>query len=374
MSVERRLTLQSKPEVKRSLYSLMLADKRMLFLFTPEQQFFLPELSCLQKEVLLLSDGTRTVHDMVTILNEKGISCSEEDVLNELNGLYDRLVLEDCKEPADEMLLTEELKEKFDRQLLYFAAQKKQGRQYALELQYNLQNTHVVIIGIGCLGSHILYGLSAVGIGKITLLDFDVVELSNLNRQCMYSEEDVGKSKIEVLKERCQTVSRTTSYGFIEKKIRSRDDFIQIIEHTSPDLVILTADSPRQKIFSWMNEASYTTGVPALFTIGVMQSFLYAGPLVVPGETACYECSMPAVDFMYGDPLIEFIHQRHRHGTIAPHAMTLAGIMTLEVLKHLTAFTPCQLYNHRLALNVFTYETQMIKVNRRNTCSFCGKT
>ena len=166
------------------------------------------------------------------------------------------------------------------------------------------------------------------------------------------------------------------SFLFRLKRIlfKEFDDFVQVIEETGPDLMILTADSPRQHIFSWMNAAAYATGTSTLFTIGVTQSFVYAGPLVIPGETVCYECSMPAVNFTYDDPLIEFIHNRHRHGTMAPYAVTLAGIMTFEILKHLTKFAPCQLYNNRLILNVFTYETQFQKIDRKDSCPFCGKT
>ena len=63
-----------------------------------------------------------------------------------------------------------------------------------------LQNNKVLIIGVGGVGQHVTTYLVTNGVENLTILDFDKVEISNLNRQILLSEEDIGKSKVEVVK------------------------------------------------------------------------------------------------------------------------------------------------------------------------------
>ncbi len=67
--------------------------------------------------------------------------------------------------------------------------------------QKKINNSSVIIIGLGGLGSSVLQYLSAAGVGKIGLADYDKVEISNLNRQVIYSREDIKKNKVEVARE-----------------------------------------------------------------------------------------------------------------------------------------------------------------------------
>ena len=68
--------------------------------------------------------------------------------------------------------------------------------------QERLKCSHVLIAGIGGLGCASATYLTAAGVGRITLIDFDVVELSNLNRQVLYCEEDIGEKKVLVAQRR----------------------------------------------------------------------------------------------------------------------------------------------------------------------------
>lgn len=63
-----------------------------------------------------------------------------------------------------------------------------------------LKDKNILIFGAGAIGTHISWGLVSMGIKNITIVDYDEIELSNLNRQLFYKITDVGKSKIEVLK------------------------------------------------------------------------------------------------------------------------------------------------------------------------------
>jgi molybdopterin/thiamine biosynthesis adenylyltransferase len=69
--------------------------------------------------------------------------------------------------------------------------------------QKKLKGSHIVIAGVGGLGCSSATYLTAAGVGHITLVDFDVIELSDLNRQILYGEEDLGERKVALLKEGC---------------------------------------------------------------------------------------------------------------------------------------------------------------------------
>ncbi len=65
--------------------------------------------------------------------------------------------------------------------------------------QKKLSNSKVLIVGAGGLGTYLSSFLASMGIGKLGIIDFDTIELSNLNRQIMYSEQDIGQTKASVL-------------------------------------------------------------------------------------------------------------------------------------------------------------------------------
>ena len=82
--------------------------------------------------------------------------------------------------------------EKYSRQIIL--------NEVGPEGQQKLKKASVLIIGIGGLGSSVIQYLNAAGVGKIGIVDYDKVELSNLNRQLIYKDSDIGKSKVDVAK------------------------------------------------------------------------------------------------------------------------------------------------------------------------------
>jgi len=102
------------------------------------------------------------------------------------------------------------------------------------EGQRRLKNSHVVVVGVGGLGCASSIYLTAAGVGHITIVDFDAVELSDLNRQILYWEEDIGKKKIEVAQKKLsklnQGVEITPIFAKItEKNVHSVIDGTQIV-------------------------------------------------------------------------------------------------------------------------------------------------
>ena len=97
--------LKSKPELKRSLYCLAHANGDLALICSPFEPIVLSSASELLRRLLLLLDGSQTVSELAAELVRQGSSCSETEVLEKLNELDSRLLLEDrCGEPEREKL------------------------------------------------------------------------------------------------------------------------------------------------------------------------------------------------------------------------------------------------------------------------------
>lgn len=93
-----------------------------------------------------------------------------------------------------------------------------------------------------------------MGIGKITAVDFDKIELSNTSRQMLYWESDIGKYKVDVAKEKMLKINPRVDYEFINKKISSVEDVVSVAKNS--DMIYLCADTPRGKIIDIVDEAA----------------------------------------------------------------------------------------------------------------------
>ncbi|MDQ7822247.1 MAG: ThiF family adenylyltransferase [Candidatus Eremiobacteraeota bacterium] len=359
-------TEKSRLSLKRTIYSVMLDGKDLVLLCTPCEPVVLKELSPFRRELLILLDGRRTAGEIMQELNARGHRCIFSKVREELDRLDEWLLLEeegDAPLPEDT-----EHAGRNDRTRLWFAARRTSGASFARQAERDLQSAHIVLFGLGGLGSQLFTQLLLTGIGEITAVDCEKVEESNLNRQSLFYESNVGRLKTEAAAERARLMNSSASIHFVDKRIASAGDFASLMAPAS--LALLAADTPRDMIFDWMNEASYTTGVPVLYSNGVLQSSMGIGPLVIPGRTACYQCSMPE-GARFEDPLVEQINRRHCHGVILPPLAMCAGLMVLELVRHLTGCEPCRIYDRRLHMDFRNYRMWFQDIEKRRSCPFC---
>lgn len=122
----------------------------------------------------------------------------------------------------------------------------------------NLQNKTVLIIGCGGVGTEILKHLISSGIGKVVLVDYDRVNITNLNRQYLFSDKDTNKYKVDVAKRKYKDQVTT-----IKAKITCSDDVTKIIQALPEiDMVINCADIPPIAITKHILEAIYDKPIP----------------------------------------------------------------------------------------------------------------
>ena len=114
--------------------------------------------------------------------------------------------------------------EKYSRQIIM--------EQVGVEGQKKINNSSICIIGCGGLGTSAAQYLSMSGIGRLVLIDHDSIVLSNLNRQTLFTEKDIGESKCEVLTKKIKNINKSITVNYYQKKI-NENNIDQYIEDCS---------------------------------------------------------------------------------------------------------------------------------------------
>ncbi|MHA1339072.1 MAG: HesA/MoeB/ThiF family protein [Promethearchaeota archaeon] len=169
--------------------------------------------------------------------------------------------------------MDEKLKERYDRHL----------RIIGEEGQKILQSKKIVQVGVGGLGSPLLNYLVAIGVGQITIVDHDVVSLSNLNRQILYGADDIGRTKVEVAKEKMRKLNENVKIISIYDTL-TMENAEQICKDA--DYLIDASDNMKTKFL--VNDIGLKYNIP--FTIAGVRGFEGQIISVDPHKTACYRC------------------------------------------------------------------------------------
>lgn len=304
-----------------------------------------------------LMDGEKTVDELKSLLMLK--FPLEAPFLNDLLTVLDNeYLLEDraCNYPTN---LSEYEISRWSRNIEFFSANCKANvNKYSF--QEKLKNTKVAIFGLGGVGSNILYNLAAMGVTNFKLIDFDSVELSNLNRQIIYQESNVGQLKTDAAKNRVLSFLPNATVEVINKKINSSEEIEEII--TAQGIVIAAIDHPREHIMNWFNQACVKKQIP--FLCGALDSKISIIYTVYPGKTGCIECwkhSVPASNFLFQD-LIQnenFVAAASPNVAIMPFLSIISGLIASEILKIVTGIAEAQSLGN---LCTFDFATTQIKI------------
>jgi molybdopterin-synthase adenylyltransferase len=235
-------------------------------------------------QLLGLLDGSRTRDQVVADLLRAHPDLHAGSVREVIDLLIEHGSVEDAAATPPRVLDPAEL-DRYSRNVAYFSWADRHPRASPYHHQLRLRESSVTILGVGGTGSSVALSLAAMGVGRIRLADHDTVELSNLNRQLLYEERDVGRRKITAAVERLQALNSAIEVSGAEIQAGSSDDIASLME--SCDLFALCADTPPE-VSHWVNDAALRTRTPWV-------TASYGGPIAVAGlfvpfETPCWEC------------------------------------------------------------------------------------
>jgi molybdopterin/thiamine biosynthesis adenylyltransferase len=242
-------------------------------------------------------------------------------------------------------MLTENDLTRYGRQILHVSFGKKG--------QEKLKQAHVVVAGLGGLGCAASLYLTCSGVGHVTLIDGDRVELSNLNRQVLHYEEDIGEGKPFSVARKLAKLNSSIEVTPVFKKISERNAR-GIVK--GANLVMDGMDNFKTRII--LNKACVAEGVP--FIHGGVHGLFGEITTILPGQTPCLDCIFPEVP--------------HRKGPLPVFGVTPALIAILQVteaIKLLAGFGSL-LTGRMLFFNGETMDFTFCNLVKNPDCKVCG--
>ena len=238
----------------------------------------------------------------------------------------------------------------------------KFSRQIMLEeIGYNgqlkLKNSKVCVVGTGGLGNPITTRLAAMGIGTLRIVDRDVIELSNLHRQTIFNEDDIGQVKVEVAAKKLKKLNPDCT---IEALAVSVNDYTALEVIEGCDVVIDALDSVNARYA--LNKACVKLNIP--FVTGAAVGVSGQVFTVLPKESACYFCMFPELD---EDTMptcsIEGVH---------PSILSIVGgIEVAEAVKIIIGKKP-SLSEKILHIDLENLDFNNTRTFRAEECPICG--
>jgi len=268
-----------------------------------------------------------------------------------------------------EASLSAEMAERYDRQLIYFGELGLHGS--TDQAQASLSDAAVLLIGCGGLGSWSASALACAGIGELVLVDDDVIELSNLNRQLLFCEADIGRSKVEVAALALRRHNAELRVSAHQERVRSVNDVRRLLEGV--DFVVTTADWPPHELPRWVNQACVEMGKPFL-TAGQFLPIVRVGPMVIPGRSACLECQERQTRAAY--PLYdELATHRTKRPTVAATLGAASGLvgsfLAMECIHALIGSPPAT-SGAAVLIDLRTLRVWREEFDRDPDCSGCA--
>ncbi len=239
--------------------------------------------------------------------------------------------------------------DKFSRQIML--------EEIGYQGQLKLKNAKVCVVGMGGLGNPITTRLVAMGVGTLRIVDRDIIELSNLHRQTMFDESDVGQVKVEVAAKKLQKLNPDCK---IEALAISVNDYTALEVVEGCDVIVDALDSVNARYA--LNKACIKFKIP--FVTGAAVGVSGQIFTIIPGTSACYYCMFPALD---EDTMptcsIEGVH---------PSILSIVGgIEVAEAVKVIMGKKP-NLSDKILHVDIENLDFTSTRTFRVEECPVCG--
>jgi molybdopterin/thiamine biosynthesis adenylyltransferase len=241
-------------------------------------------------------------------------------------------------------MLCRDERERYDRQMLI--------KGFGEEGQARLKRAKVFIAGAGGLGSSSATYLAAAGVGVIRIVDHDEVELSNLNRQVLHWDEDIGRKKASSAVEKLKKLNPGLKIEAIEEKI-SEANIAQLV--AGFDLIVDAMDNLPARYL--LNKVAIEKNIP--FFHGAVHGFEGRVMTIIPGKTACLRC-------VYRGAVVE-----GKFPVIGVTPGVIGCIQATEVIKYIVGIGQL-LTDQLLVYDGLSMKFSTFRVKRDPNCQHCG--
>lgn len=229
------------------------------------------------------------------------------------------------------------------------------------EGQEKLLNSKVLVIGTGGLGAPAAMFLAAAGVGTIGLVDGDVVELSNLQRQIIHQTKDVGKPKVISGKETILEMNPDINV-FTYNDFATASNILDIIKDKDYDFIIDGTDNFSAKFL--INDACVLAQKPFSHA-GIIRFFGQLTTYIPNNNTPCYRC-------IFKEPPPEgAVPTCSEAGVLGVMGGVIGTLQATEAIKYLLNIGE-SLAGYILTYDAITMEFRKIKLNKNTKCGVCG--
>ncbi len=319
--------------------------------------------------MLSAADGTREVAAVVRHVLDAHPAERSERIAGALEQFADAGYLDNAAGEAPAGLSARE-QQRYDRGRRFYRWIDLRRRENSWEPQAALKAARVVILGLGGTGGAAASALAASGVGRVHCVDGDVVELSNLNRQIQFTEDDLGRSKAEVTAERLRRLNSDITVTSAKATVTSEADLERLVHGC--DVFVLCADQPGE-IRAWTNEVCLAAGT-AWVDAG------YHGPTVhatayLPGAGPCYECCWLHEHEQHHDVVPRRPYTTHRGSVNAVTAVSagLSGQFAAHLTTALITGIPAVAAGQPIGVNLASHEPyEPPAFTRHPRCPVCG--
>lgn len=128
-----------------------------------------------------------------------------------------------------------------------------------------LQNSHVIVFGVGGVGGFVIEALARAGVGELSIVDFDIVDITNLNRQIIALQDTVGKLKTSVMKDRLLSINPDIKIHEYPEKF-SMENYDKFFKDKKYDYIVDAIDLVTSKLI--LAETAQNTGTPIISSMG----------------------------------------------------------------------------------------------------------
>ncbi len=226
--------------------------------------------------------------------------------------------------------------------------------------QERLLNSKVLIIGAGGLGHPVAQYLAAMGVGGIKIVDGDTVTITNLHRQILFTDNDIGKNKAKILSQKIKLINNEVDVSFVPVFLGK---YLALDLFTTSDLVIDCTDNFESKFL--INDVCALYDKPMIY--GAISQFEGQVGVFWKSKGACYRCLYPSI------PKSK-IQNCAEAGVVGPVVGTIGSLQALEAMKALISredeLTP--LVGGVNFYNFYDHSFRSLKINLRPTCQ-CHK-
>jgi adenylyltransferase/sulfurtransferase len=245
--------------------------------------------------------------------------------------------------------LTSEDMQRYSRQLML--------EEIGFEGMEKLRSAKVCVVGAGGIGNPVITQLVAMGVGKLRIVDRDVIEVTNLHRQHLYTDDDIGKVKVEAAAERLRKLNPGVE---IEPVPTSVTKFTAENIVKGFDLVIDALDSVDARYA--LNDACIKHNIPLIYAgaIGVTGSV----STILPNNSACLRCMFPELNE-------EEMPACSTEGVHPSILYLVAGIQVSEAVKIIKGQQPT-LVNKLLYIDLNELSFDRVQMFRQEECPSCG--